>query len=242
MNKSDWSAAIILWLFAIAAGVTISEDTPTIIIIGLVSAVIIIGVAIHMTMYGAPKKRKPKRRDTEQLMMVLTIKPVSATSENDDSDEDDEADSVEYYTRIAGAKYRNTAKDIGGFIGYVRSEPHNEHDPNAIAIYRNDGKHMGYIPKAEQETYREWSCKDNLPCVGYIVEGYDVEIFGKVKVIDADKTTTIIEMVEYIAWMVNKHGKAFVPKGVRVDSPTQPHTQEEWLEVLYNFINKSRRG
>lgn len=89
-----------------------------------------------------------------------------------------------YYCKIAGVQYRNSKQDIGGFVGYVRSEPDNSHDKNAIAVYRNDNKLLGYIPKDEQKSFREYSEKENLPCVGFIKSGDYVQLFGKVKIID----------------------------------------------------------
>jgi hypothetical protein len=161
--------------------------------------------------------------------------------EDDDDDfEDDEEDELSYYTRIAGAKYNTSYADVGGFLGYVRSEPDNKHDPNAIGIYRNDHKLMGHIAKAELEDFRAWSGKENLPCVGYITRGTQVERYGKVKIIDTHKSLSIVEMVRFVAWMVNKFGVDYIPKGLVVNTSKELRTEAQWLEVLYKFVDYHR--
>ena len=160
--------------------------------------------------------------------------------DDDDDFEDDEEDELSYYTRIAGAQYNTSYADVGGFLGYVRSEPDNKHDPNAIGIYRNDHKLMGHIAKVELEDFRAWSGKENLPCVGYITRGTQVERYGKVKIIDTHKSLSIVEMVRFVAWMVNKFGVDYIPKGLVVNTSKELRTEAQWLEVLYKFVDYHR--
>lgn len=50
---------------------------------------------------------------------------------------------------IAGINYREDIEDyVGTSHGWLKQEPTNRHDPNAIAIYHSDGHHLGYIPAA----------------------------------------------------------------------------------------------
>lgn len=168
-------------------------------------------------------------------------KSTKAQDEEEEEDfEDDEDDELSYYTRIAGAQYNTSYADVGGFLGYVRSEPDNKHDPNAIGIYRNDNKLMGHIAKVELEDFRAWSGKENLPCVGYITRGTQVERYGKVKIIDTHKSLSIVEMVRFVAWMVNKFGVDYIPKGLVVNTSKELRTKAQWLDALYQFVDYHR--
>lgn len=146
--------------------------------------------------------------------------------------------SPDYLCKIAGVQYRNDAQDIGGFLGYVRSEPTNPHDKNAIAIYRNDGKHVGYIPKDETKDFREWSAKENLPCVGFIKDGDEMALYGKVKVIDTDADEIELEVVKFVKWLVSNFGVKFIPAGFKIDTDTMPRTKKDWLAFLTEYIDE----
>lgn len=146
--------------------------------------------------------------------------------------------SPDYFCKIAGAQYKNDAQDIGGFLGYVCSEPANPHDKNAIAIYRNDGKLIGYIPKDEIKDFREWSAKDNLPCVGFIKDGDDVELYGKVKVLDTDADETELEIVKFVKWLVSNFGVKFIPVGFNADTVETLCTKKDWLAFLNKYIDE----
>lgn len=146
--------------------------------------------------------------------------------------------SPDYFCKIAGVQYKNDAQDIGGFLGYVCSEPANPHDKNAIAIYRNDGKLIGYIPKDEIKDFREWSAKDNLPCVGFIKDGDDVELYGKVKVLDTDADETELEIVKFVKWLVSNFGVKFIPVGFNADTVETLCTKKDWLAFLNKYIDE----
>lgn len=141
---------------------------------------------------------------------------------------------TEYFCKIAGAHHRN--KDEGAFIGVVTNDPDNEYDKNAIAIYRNDGKLMGYIPREEQRDFRKWSDRDPLPCVGYVRYGDYVDMYGSVKVIDADQRLTELHIMKFVRWLIENYGVDFIPNDFTVDSATPPKTKEEWLEYLDEYI------
>lgn len=146
--------------------------------------------------------------------------------------------SPDYFCKIAGVQYRNGTQDVGGFLGYVRSEPTNPHDKKAIAIYRNDGKHIGYIPKDEIKDFREWSAKENLPCVGFIKDGDEVALYGKVKIIDTDTDETELEIVKFVKWLVSNFGVKFIPVGFNADTGKTLRTKKDWLAFLTEYIDE----
>ena len=84
-------------------------------------------------------------------------------------------DGVEYCTfDIAGINYR---KGISGYVGqstgYLKPQPTNRHDPNAIAIYSDDDHHLGYIREYETEDVRALRLRFPIPVSVYIEECYD---------------------------------------------------------------------
>lgn len=55
---------------------------------------------------------------------------------------------------IRGMEYRNLASSSNeSFIGFVKIEENNIHDPYAIAVYKNPRKHIGYIPKGSKQLF-----------------------------------------------------------------------------------------
>lgn len=57
---------------------------------------------------------------------------------------------------IVGTFYREdvTLLDIGWFNGYAAIEPNNPYDSSAIAIYRDDHKQIGYLPKGNLQMFK----------------------------------------------------------------------------------------
>lgn len=141
---------------------------------------------------------------------------------------------TEYFCKIAGASHHDNKE--GAFIGVVMSDPDNEYDKNAIAIYHNDGRLVGYIPRNEQKDFREWSTREPLPCVGFFCEGDYTDLYGKVKVIDADQRLTEIHIAKFVRWMVEKYGVKYIPNGFVVDRPDAPRTKAQWLDYLDEYI------
>ena len=64
---------------------------------------------------------------------------------------------------ITGLRYHCTVHDCGKIVGIVRPEPSNVHDPRAQAVYRNDGKLLGYIPRTQLDWYEDFN-EQNVPC------------------------------------------------------------------------------
>lgn len=141
---------------------------------------------------------------------------------------------TEYFCKIAGASHHDNEE--GAFIGVVMSDPDNEYDKNAIAIYHNDGRLVGYIPRNEQKDFREWSTREPLPCVGFFCEGDYTDLYGKVKVIDADQRLTEIHIAKFVRWMVEKYGVKYIPNDFVVNSPDAPRTKAQWLYYLDEYI------
>lgn len=56
-------------------------------------------------------------------------------------------------TYITGLRYRCTQSDLGLVMGTVTPEPNNPRDPRAQVVCRNDGKVLGYIPRADLDRY-----------------------------------------------------------------------------------------
>ena len=64
---------------------------------------------------------------------------------------------------ITGLRYHCTVHDVGKIVGVVKPEPSNVHDPRAQAVYRNDGKLLGYIPRTQLDWYEDFN-EQNVPC------------------------------------------------------------------------------
>ena len=77
---------------------------------------------------------------------------------------------------IAGINYRKRVKDyVGKFKGYIQPEPTNQYDPNAIAVYAEDGHHLGYIPESETYEVRELGLPFPVKAYCEIEEEYDYD-------------------------------------------------------------------
>ena len=59
--------------------------------------------------------------------------------------------------------------------GYLKAEPYNQHDPNAIAIFHESGKHIGYVSKECLLEVKKFIDGENAPCLIYIVPFIDKE-------------------------------------------------------------------
>lgn len=75
---------------------------------------------------------------------------------------------------IAGINYReNIAAYLGDFEGYLKPDPGNEHDPNAIAVYARDGHHLGFIPAGCTYNIRALGKPFPMPITGTIEQEHD---------------------------------------------------------------------
>ena len=86
---------------------------------------------------------------------------------------------------ITGLRYHCTVHDCGKIVGIVKPEPSNVHDPRAQAVYRNDGKLLGYIPRTQLDWYEDFN-EENVPCpfVGEIeLDRSSARLIAEIKVI-----------------------------------------------------------
>ena len=143
---------------------------------------------------------------------------------------------TEYSCAIAGVKYRNNSEF--GFIGYAKPDPSNEYDKRAIGIYRLDGTLIGYLPKDEQTDYRAWSNRNILPCVGIVYEGYNGDLRGRVKIIDADRPTTEVHIIKFVIWIVKNHGRGYIPREYKQYSSFRGYTDDAWIEHLMDVCDE----
>ena len=78
--------------------------------------------------------------------------------------------------KIAGINHRKRIRDyVGKSKGYIQPEPTNKYDPNAIAIYAEDGHHLGYIPQAETQDVRDLGLPFPIEVYCEIEEDYDYD-------------------------------------------------------------------
>lgn len=78
--------------------------------------------------------------------------------------------------KIAGINHRKRIRDyVGKCMGYIQPEPKNKYDPNAIAIYAEDGHHLGYIPQAETQEVRDLGMQFPINVYCEIEEDYDYD-------------------------------------------------------------------
>ena len=86
---------------------------------------------------------------------------------------------------ITGLRYHCTVHDVGKIVGIVKPEPSNVHDPRAQAVYRNDGKLLGYIPRTQLDWYEDFN-EENVPCpfVGEIeLDRSSARLIAEIKII-----------------------------------------------------------
>lgn len=78
--------------------------------------------------------------------------------------------------KIAGINYRKRIMDyVGKCKGYIQPEPKNKYDPNAIAIYAEDGHHLGYIPQEDTQEVRDLGMPFPINVYCEIEEDYDYD-------------------------------------------------------------------
>ena len=147
---------------------------------------------------------------------------------------------TEYTCRIAGITHHASSRDIGGFVGVICSDPSNPYDKKVVGIYTDKGKLLGYIPKDELDEFRQWSLRDPLPCIGYIREGDKSDLYGRVKIIDADKNMTEIHMIKYAIWMIDNFGGECIPEKFFRLCPIKGMNTKQWLDYLDDQLEEKK--
>lgn len=121
-----------------------------------------------------------------------------------------------------GTQYRDniTIEDVGWFNGFAFCEVTNQYDNKAIAIYREDGKLLGYIPKGETDLFF------NIFEQGCIVHAYGALSYNP----EADKWLGVV------AILTNK--EALEGEECRFDNPNI--TFYETSDNLLEYIKKTQ--
>lgn len=123
------------------------------------------------------RQRAEQQGDTEAVQAIDNGTYKELLEQRASKRQASEPDGVEYCTfDIAGINYR---KGISGYIGqstgYLKPQPTNRHDPNAIAIYADDGHHLGYIPATDTYEVHSLRLRYPIPVSVDIEECYDAD-------------------------------------------------------------------
>lgn len=116
----------------------------------------------------------------------------------DNIDYSDDLDENTETFDITGLRYHCTVHDCGKIVGIVKPEPSNVHDPRAQAVYRNDGKLLGYIPRTQLDWYEDFN-EQNVPCpfVGEIeLDRSTARLVAEIKVIIPTSQEFVEEEIE----------------------------------------------
>ena len=76
---------------------------------------------------------------------------------------------------IAGINKRGlTDDDLGDYEGEVRCDYDNEYDDYALAVYTDEGKHVGFIPRGNVSLFERIDrAGGSVPCELWIEQGED---------------------------------------------------------------------
>lgn len=109
------------------------------------------------------RQRAEQQGDTEAVQAIDSGTYKELLDQRAAARESKIATGIEIYQySIAGINYRKgIAAYLGRSTGYIKPEPTNRHDPNAIAVYAEDGHHLGYIPATD--TYEVHSLRLRYP-------------------------------------------------------------------------------
>lgn len=117
----------------------------------------------------------------------------------DDIDYDEDLEENTETFDITGLRYHCTVHDCGKIVGMVKPEPSNVHDSRAQAVYRNDGKLLGYIPRTQLDWYEDFN-EENVPCpfVGEIeLDRSSAQLIAEIKVVIPSSREFVQEEIEY---------------------------------------------
>lgn len=117
----------------------------------------------------------------------------------DDIDYDEDLEENTETFDITGLRYHCTVHDCGKIVGMVKPEPSNVHDSRAQAVYRNDGKLLGYIPCTQLDWYDDFN-EENVPCpfVGEIeLDRSSAQLIAEIKVIIPSSREFVQGEIEY---------------------------------------------
>jgi hypothetical protein len=121
------------------------------------------------------RHRAEQNGDTEAVQAIDNGTYKELLEKRADDSRPTIAPGIDYYTyNIAGINFRKgIAAYVGRSVGYLKQQPTNRHDPNAIAVYAEDGNHLGYIPADETDDVRALRLRFPIPVSVDIEECYD---------------------------------------------------------------------
>ena len=174
----------------------------------IIIAVIIFFVCVHRSTHKSVLPPAPYPR----------IDPDKVYSEDFLTTEIPEPFMIKYF-RIAGAQHHTGKFDAGPFLGWTVPDPRNKHDHRAIAIVREDGRHLGFIARDDQEEYYALAEPGySFPVVGQLLpySNGDNKCYGGVAVFFSHDPASYIPAVTYfVTRRYQEDGDKVVPERMR---------------------------
>ena len=129
---------------------------------------------LYMSLIGEVKRQAEARGDAETVQECLNLTYDAQMPIRKPDGSYTSIYNPLWDFNIAGINFRKGIdKYVGDFFGYLKPEPTNQHDPNAIAIYHSDGHHLGYIPADFTDEIRELGFPFPMQVWGWIEEDHD---------------------------------------------------------------------
>lgn len=147
---------------------------------------------------------------------------------------------------IAGLYYhtKNDRSECGTFEGYLKREPDNPHDHNAVKVEKKDGCHIGYIPRKQAPHVGELIGMKAWPCIIKIWPAFEDEEESPLEgCVYFDKTVkpSILESFK-------KNERRLFDSNSKVEEPKSPTQKAKekgsWLSRLFSslFSSNSSHG
>ena len=133
----------------------------------------LIGEAKRLMLLMEVKRQAELYGDTDTVQAVLNMTYDGPMPEQQPDGSYSRIYELQDYN-IAGINYReNVAAYLGDFEGYLKPDPDNEHDHNAIAVYAQDGHHLGFIPAGCTDNIRALCLPFPIAITGTIEQEHD---------------------------------------------------------------------
>ena len=123
------------------------------------------------------RERAEQQGDAEAVQAIDNGTYKELLEQRSAKRKDSVAPDIETYSyNIAGINFRRCIADyVGHTTGYIKPQPTNRHDPNAIAVYAEDGHHLGYIPAMDTYEVHSLRLRFPIPVSVNIEECYDYD-------------------------------------------------------------------
>ena len=106
-----------------------------------------------------------------------------------------------YNTKVAGINYHlnyQVKSNLGVKQGYCMADPSNQYNENAIAIYNDRNKLIGYIPNEDLDEFAKWSEYNVTKFIGIICpflgDDEKVKLYGNITFVKGDEYDCIEAM------------------------------------------------